>query len=158
MIFDPTLPQPSVFSTAQPTSSTASLHSVFANAQFSHSAALPLSFAVAVSQPAPVAPQPGLTVPQPGLAAVRRSLAASQRSLVVAPQPSLPSAAQQPPLSPAWAQSVWPDPAPQLLPGPVGPVAVFPPLPAEPAPPSPMSLEEEDLLLVVEEGQESSRL
>ena len=149
MIFDPTLPQPSVFSTAEPTSSTASLHSVFANAQFSHSAA--------VSQPAPVATQPGLAVPQPGLAAVRRSLAASQRSLDAAPQPSLPSAAQQPPLSTAWAQSVWPDPAAQFLPG-LGPVAVLPPMPAEPAPPSPMSLEEEDILLVVEEGQESTRL
>ena len=108
-------------------------------ALFRHPAACFRGFAALFRRPA---------ASQSGLAAVRRSLV-SQRSLVYAPLPT----AELSPLSPAWA--------PQFLPGPAlptGPVAVLPPLPAEPAPPSPMSLEEEDLLLEVEEGQESTKL
>ena len=169
--FNTTEPQNSMFTSTEATSSTASILSVFGNAQASLSAPPRPSFAVATaqqpasqpcsaaprpafaaSQPAPqscsAAPRPTFAASQPGLAAVRRSLV-SQRSLVYAPLPT----AELSPLSPAWA--------PQFLPGPAlptGPVAVLPPLPAEPAPPSPMSLEEEDLLLEVEEEQESTKL
>ena len=165
--FDTTEPQNSMFTSTEATSSTASILSVFGNAQASLSAPPRPSFAVATAQqpasqpcsaaPRPVfaakqpcsaAPRPTFAVSQPGLAAVRRSLV-SQRSLVYAPLPTT----ELSPLSPAWA--------PQFLPGPAlptGPVAVLPPLPAEPAPPSPMSLEEEELLLEVEEEQESTQL
>ena len=169
--FDTTEPQHSVFTSTEATSSTVSMLSVFGNAQASLSAPPWPNFAVAtaqqpapqpcsaalrpvftasqpVPQPCSAAPRPTFAASQPGLAAVRRSLV-SQRSLVHAPLPT----AELSPLSPAWA--------PQFLPGPAlptGPVAVLPPLPAEPAHPSPMSLEEEELLLEVEEGQESTKL
>ena len=179
--FDTTEPQNSMFTSTEATTSTASILSVFGNAQASLSAPPRPSFAVATaqqpaSQPCSVAPRPvfaatqpcsaasrpvfAATQPcsaasrptfaasQPGLAAVRRSLV-SQRNLVYAPLPTT----ELSPLSPAWA--------PQFLPGPAlptGPVPVLPPLPAEPAPPSPMSLEEEELLLEVEEEQESTQL
>ena len=165
--FDTTEPQNSMFTSTEVTTSTASILSVFGNAQASLSAPPRPSSAVATaqqpaSQPCSVAPRPvfAATQPcsaasrptfaasQPGLAAVRRSLV-SQRSLVYAPLPTT----ELSPLSPAWA--------PQFLPGPAlptGPVPVLPPLPAEPAPPSPMSLEEEELLLEVEEEQESTQL
>ena len=165
--FDTTEPQNSMFTSTEATTSTAAILSVFGNAQASLSAPPRPSFAVATaqqpaSQPCSVAPRPvfAATQPcsaasrptfaasQPGLAAVRRSLV-SQRSLVYAPLPTT----ELSPLSPAWA--------PQFLPGPAlptGPVPVLPPLPAEPAPPSPMSLEEEELLLEVEEEQESTQL
>ena len=173
--FDTTEPQNSMFT------STEAILSVFGDAQASLSAPPRPSFAVATAQqpatqpcsaaPRPVfaatqpcsaaprtvfaatqpcsaAPRPTLAFSQPGLAAVRRSLV-TQRSLVHAPLPTT----ELSPLSPAWA--------PQFLPGPAlptGPVPVLPPLPAEPAPPSPMSLEEEELLLEVEEEQESTQL
>ena len=179
--FDTTEPQNSMFTSTEATTSTAAILSVFGNAQASLSAPPRPSFAVATAQqpasqpcsaaprpvfaatqpcsaaPRPVfaatqpcsaAPRPTFAVSQPGLAAVRRSLV-SQRSLVYAPLPTT----ELSPLSLAWA--------PQFLPGPAlptGPVPVLPPLPAEPAPPSPMSLEEEELLLEVEEEQESTQL
>ena len=179
--FDTTEPQNSMFTSTEATTSTAAILSVFGNAQASLSAPPRPSFAVATAQqpatqpcsaaprpvfaamqpcsaaPRPVfaatqpcsaAPRPTLAFSQPGLAAVRRSLV-SQRSLVYAPLPTT----ELSPLSPAWA--------PQFLPGPAlptGPVPVLSPLPAEPAPPSPMSLEEEELLLEVEEEQESTQL
>ena len=165
--FDTTEPQNSMFTSTEGTTSTAAILSVFGNAQASLSAPPRPSFAVATAQqpasqpcsaaPRPVfaatqpcsaAPRPTFAFSQPGLAAVRRSLV-SQRSLVYAPLPTT----ELSPLSPAWA--------PQFLPGPAlptGPVPVLPPLPAEPAPPSPMSLEEEELLLEVEEEQESTQL
>ena len=179
--FDTTESQNSMFTSTEATTSTAAILSVFGNAQASLSAPPRPSFAVATAQqpatqscsaaprpvfavtqscsaaPRPVfaatqpcsaAPRPTLAFSQPGLAAVRRSLV-TQRSLVYAPLPTT----ELSPLSPAWA--------PQFLPGPAlptGPVPVLPPLPAEPAPPSPMSLEEEELLLEVEEEQESTQL
>ena len=165
--FDTTESQNSMFTSTEATTSTAAILSVFGNAQASLSAPPRPSFAVATAQqpvtqscsaaPRPVfaatqpcsaAPRPTLAFSQPGLAAVRRSLV-TQRSLVHAPLPTT----ELSPLSPAWA--------PQFLPGPAlptGPVPVLPPLPAEPAPPSPMSLEEEELLLEVEEEQESTQL
>ena len=179
--FDTTEPQNSMFTSTEATTSTAAILSVFGNAQASLSAPPRPSFAVATAQqpaalpcsaaPRPVfaatqpcsaAPRPVSAVTQPcsavtrptfafsepGMAAVRRSLV-TQRSLVYAPLPTT----ELSPLSPAWA--------PQFLPGPAlptGPVPVLPPLPAEPAPPSPMSLEEEELLLEVEEEQESTQL
>ena len=165
--FDTTEPQNSMFTSTEATTSTAAILGVFGNAQASLSAPPRPSFAVATAQqpasqpcsaaPRPVfaatqpcsaAPRPTFAFSQPGLAAVRRSLV-SQRSLVYAPLPTT----ELSPLSPAWA--------PQFLPGPAlptGPVPVLPPLPAEPAPPSPMSLEEEELLLEVEEEQESTQL
>ena len=165
--FDTTEPQNSMFTSTEATTSTAAILSVFGNAQASFSAPPRPSFAIATAQqpatqpcsaaPRPVfaatspcsaAPRPTFSVSQPGLAAVRRSLV-SQRSLVYAPLPTT----ELSPLSPAWA--------PQFLTGPAlptGPVPVLPPLPAEPAPPSPMSLEEEELLLEVEEEQESTQL
>ena len=165
--FDTTEPQNSMFTSTEATTSTAAILSVFGNAQASLSAPPRPSFAVitaqqpasqpcsaaprpvfAATQPCSAAPQPTFAFSQPGLAAVRRSLV-SQRSLVYAPLPTT----ELSPLSPAWA--------PQFLPGPAlptGPVPVLPALPAEPAPPSPMSLEEEELLLEVEEEQESTQL
>ena len=179
--FDTTEPQNSMFTSTEATTSTAAILSVFGNAQASLSAPPRPSFAVATaqqsaSQPCSAAPRPVFAVTQPcsaaphpvsavtqpcsaalrptfafsqpGMAAVRRSLV-SQRSLVYAPLPTT----ELSPLSPVWA--------PQFLPGPAlptGPVPVLPPLPAEPAPPSPMSLEEEELLLEVEEEQESTQL
>ena len=176
--FDTTEPQNSMFTSTEATTSTAAILSVFGNAQASLSAPPRPSFAVATAQqpasqpcsaasrpvfaatqpcsaaPRPVsaatqpcsaAPRPTFAFSQPGLAAVRQSLV-SQRSLVYAPLPTT----ELSPLSPAWA--------PQFLPGPAlptGPVPVLPPLPA---PPSPMSLEEEELLLEVEEEQESTQL
>ena len=135
-------PRP-VFAATQPCS--AAPRPVFAATQPCSAAPRPV---FAATQPCSAAPRPTLAFSQPGLAAVRRSLV-SQRSLVYAPLPTT----ELSPLSPAWA--------PQFLPGPAlptGPVPVLPPLPAEPAPPSPMSLEEEELLLEVEEEQESTQL
>ena len=86
--FDTTEPQHSVFTTTEATSSTASMLSVFGNAQASLSAPPRPSFAVtAAQQPRPAAPRPTFAASQPGLAAVRRSLV-SQRSLVFAPHPT----------------------------------------------------------------------
>ena len=183
--FDTTEPQNSMFTSTEATSSTASILSVFGNAQASLSAPPRPSFAVATaqqpaSQPCSAAPRPVFAASQPApqscSAAPRPVFAALQPCSVVlrptftASQPGLAAVRRSlvsqrslvyAPLPTAELSPLSPAWAPQFLPGPAlptGPVAVLPPLPAEPAHPSPMSLEEEYLLLEVEEEQESTKL
>ena len=141
---DTTEPQHSVFTSTEATSSTASILSVFGNAQASLSAPPRPSFAFATAQqPAPqpcsAAPRPVFAASQPCSAAPRPVFAASHpccaapRPTYAASQPGLAAVrrslvsqrslvyaplptAELSPLSPAWA--------PQFLPGPTLPTGL----------------------------------